>query len=357
MSRIWVLGNGQLGAMLKQAGNPLGLTVLPVDIDSTTPIDLEPEDRVTAEREQWPTTDITQQLANHPNFVNLPIFPTLADRQTQKTLIDSLKIATAPWCAVTTTTSEEELHQRFGANVLLKRRSGGYDGRGQHWLRMTDDSVIPEDWHNHAIAEQAIAFDEELSLVGARDQQGNLFYYPLTLNLNTQGILRATVAPVARLQPLQARAQKMLGALLSHLDYVGVMGMELFRCGDEILINELAPRVHNTGHWTQAGASINQFEYHIRAVAGLPLSPAWIKASSVMINIIGTELDPRWFSIPGAEVYWYRKSVRPGRKVGHINFAAQDTSQLVQSLQQLAAILDDEYQEPIAWAIGHLVKH
>ncbi len=354
MARIWVLGNGQLGAMLKQAANPLNLTVIPVDIDSTTTIDLAADDLVTAEREQWPETPITQQLANHPNFVNLSVFPTLADRKTQKELIDRLGLGTAPWQPVTQASSEASLHAELGDDVLLKRRSGGYDGRGQHWLRTRNPSTIPEGWADHAIAEQAIHFDEELSLVGTRDAQGNLFFFPLTLNLNTDGILRATVAPVARLKQWQNPAEQMLTSLLNELDYVGVMGMELFRRGDDILINELAPRVHNTGHWTQAGATINQFEYHMRAVAGLPLTQAWVKASSVMINLIGCEWNQDWLAVPGAEVYWYGKSVRPGRKVGHINLCCADTSSLINSLQQLAPMFDEDYQEPINWAIGNL---
>lgn len=355
MAHIWVLGNGQLGAMLKQAANPLGLTVQPVDIDSTTPIDLAADDLVTAEREQWPETDITRQLANHPNFVNLSVFPTLADRKTQKELIDRLGLVTAPWQAVTSDVTKADLHQQLGERVLLKRRSGGYDGRGQHWLTAQEPSVIPDGWAEHAIAEQAINFDEELSLVGVRDASGKMLFYPLTLNLNTNGILRATVAPLQRLQALQSRAENMLSALLNDLNYIGVMGMELFRCGDDLLINELAPRVHNTGHWTQAGASIDQFEYHMRAVAGLPLTPAWIKATSVMINLIGTPWDPRWLEIPGAEVYWYQKSPRPGRKLGHINLCCADHKAQESSLKQLADLLSDDYHQPINWAISRLL--
>lgn len=354
MARVWVLGNGQLGAMLKQAATPLGLTVVPVDIDSTTAIDLDPDDIVTAEREQWPETDITRQLANHPNFVNLAVFPTLADRLTQKQLIDRLNLATAPWQPVTTDTTASGLFQSLGPKVLLKRRSGGYDGRGQHWLHADQGSTIPSDWANQAIAEQAIPFDEELSLVGARDRSGNLYFYPLTLNLNTNGILRATVAPLSRLNALQSQAENMLTALLNDLNYVGVMGMELFRCGDDILINELAPRVHNTGHWTQAGASINQFEYHMRAVAGLPLTNAWVKANSVMINLIGSPWNPRWLKVPGVEVYWYQKSVRPGRKLGHINLCNPNKTELLSSLEQLATLLAEDYQEPIKWAMDQL---
>ncbi len=354
MTKIWVLGNGQLGAMLKQAGNPLGLDVQPVDITSDTPIALQPEDLVTAEREQWPSSPVTQALANHPNFANLPVFATLADRRQQKELLDALNIASAPWSPVSDGHTAQKLHDELGPRVLLKRRSGGYDGRGQHWLKQQEQSTVPEGWHNHAIAEQAIDFDEELSIIGVRNRQGQSYFYPLTLNLNTDGILRATVAPVARLNHLQAQAETMLGTVLNDLDYVGVMAMELFRQGDEIMVNELAPRVHNTGHWTQAGASINQFEYHLRAVADLPLTPAWVKAPSVMINLIGSDFNPQWLAIPGCEVYWYQKSVRPGRKVGHINLSCPNLAELKASLKLLAKSLSKEYQQPIQWCLNEL---
>lgn len=354
MAKIWVLGNGQLGAMLKHAATPLGLEVEPVDIESSETLHLGTDDLVTAEREQWPETAITNALASHPNFVNLPVFAQLANRQTQKQLIDSLGLSTAPWCPVEADTTSEQLYQRLGERVLLKRKSGGYDGRGQLWLRQKNQDTLPNDWLETSIAEQAIGFDEELSLVGARDRSGQLFFYPLTLNLNTNGILRATVSPVARISHLQSVAEDMLGQLLNSLNYVGVMGMELFRLGDQIMINELAPRVHNTGHWTQSGASVSQFEYHMRAVAGLPMSPAWIKGPSVMINLIGTEFNPDWLAIPGAELYWYQKSVRPGRKLGHINFTAAGAEPIKTALDQLANTLPEDYQEPIRWAAQQL---
>jgi 5-(carboxyamino)imidazole ribonucleotide synthase len=353
MAKIWILGNGQLGAMLKHAGLPLGLTVQPVDIDSSEPLTLAADDIVTAEREQWPQTPITDQLAQHANFVNLSTFATLADRKTQKQLLDRLDLATAPWRFVETATSADELHQQLGPNVLLKRRTGGYDGRGQFWLRGGQQQVPPE-WNNQAIAEQAIAFDEECSLVGVRNSAGQCYFYPLTLNLNTDGILRATVAPCPRLASMQSEAEAMLGALLNELNYVGVMGMELFRVGDQLMINELAPRVHNTGHWTQAGASVSQFEYHMRAVADLPIAPAVIKAPSVMINLIGVDYDPQWCAVPGAELFWYQKQVRPGRKVGHINFTDSDRERLSASLQQLAESLPSDYREPITWVLDNL---
>ena len=351
---IWVLGAGQLGAMLKHAGTPLALDVRPVDINESQAPDLQPGDLVTAEREQWPDTLVTQTLAQHPHFINKQVFGRLADRKTQKELIDSLGLATAPWRNVTGDINASELRNQLGDRVLLKRRTGGYDGKGQHWLRSEDDTV-PDDWQGHAIAEQAISFDEEMSLVGVRNHTGECVFYPLTLNLHLNGILYASIAPLARLQHLQAQAETMLGKLLNALDYVGIMAMETFRVGDQLLINELAPRVHNSGHWTQAGASISQFEYHLRAIAGLAIPAPVIIGHNVMINLIGIAYNNEWLNLPAAQLYWYGKEVRPGRKVGHINILSNDTSQVRQTLHHLGKLLPlPLYSEAIAWSLSAL---
>ncbi|MFP2769890.1 5-(carboxyamino)imidazole ribonucleotide synthase [Oceanisphaera sp. KMM 10153] len=354
MSRIWVLGAGQLGQMLKHAGMPLNLDVRPVDIESEETFPLQPHEQVTAEREQWPDTVATRQLAAHPAFVNLETFPILADRFTQKSLIDKLDLATAPWQLVETATSAEALHQKLGERVLLKRRTGGYDGRGQHWLREPGLDAIPDDWHEQAIAEQAIDFDEEMSVVGMRGADGRCFFYPLTLNLHVNGILLGSVAPLARLAHLQAEAEQMLGKLMNDLDYVGVMAMECFRVGEHLLINELAPRVHNSGHWTQAGANISQFEAHLRAVAKLPLVQPTVKNTSVMVNLVGTERNDAWLSVPGAELYWYGKEVRPGRKVGHINFCLDNHADTKTALDQLQPLLPVNYVQVLNWLRSQL---
>ena len=354
MSKIWVLGAGQLGAMLKHAATPLALDVEPVDIEDHHSLHLSEGDIITAEREQWPETDATSQLAAHPGFVNKNVFATLADRFTQKSLIDGLGLATAPWFDITDGSLETDLHAALGQRVLLKRRTGGYDGKGQHWLKQSEGSAIPADFRNQSIAEQAIAFDEEISLVGMRDHKGNSFFYPLTLNLHVNGILMASIANLSRLQPLQAEAEQMLGKLMDKLDYVGVMAMELFRTGNKLQINELAPRVHNSGHWTQAGSNISQFEAHMRAVAKLPISQPTVRGNSLMINLIGTDLNNDWLAVAGAELSWYDKVVRPGRKVGHINFCRDSQAELIESMQQLKSLLPDNYAEVIEWVTEEL---
>ena len=246
------------------------------------------------------------------------------------------------------------MHASYGQRVLLKQRSGGFDGRGQLWLKEDDQTPIPEGWHNKVIAEQAIGFDEEVSLVGVRNRAGECHFYPLALNLHQDGILAITLAPLARLLPLQNQAEAMLAKIMDELEYVGVMAMECFRVGDDLLINELAPRVHNSGHWTQAGASISQFEYHVRAIADLPLGPPVIKHESVMVNLIGIDYNHEWLAIPGAEVFWYGKQVRPARKVGHINFAMADRAQLLASLQCLKPMMGNWYAPALDWALQEL---
>ncbi|HMW50014.1 MAG TPA: 5-(carboxyamino)imidazole ribonucleotide synthase [Cellvibrionaceae bacterium] len=352
--RIWVLGAGQLGAMLKHAGMPLALEVCPVDIDDHTAPALAACDWVTAERELWPQTLATQTLAGHPNFVNKDVFGRLADRKTQKELIDSLNIKTAPWRLVAGDITAAQLRADLGEKVLLKRRTGGYDGRGQHWLKTPADAV-PDDWQGEAIAEQAILFDEEVSLVGVRNRQGECVFYPLTRNLHLNGILYASIAPLKRLQHLQHQAQTMLGKILTELNYVGVMAMEAFRVGDELLINELAPRVHNSGHWSQAGASISKFEYHLRAIANLATPAPQIVGQSVMINLIGTDHNPAWLALPCARTYWYGKEVKPGRKVGHINIVSDNARELIATLNGLLSALPAEYYgTAINWCLDEL---
>lgn len=354
MSVLWVLGAGQLGAMLKQAGTPLGIDVRPVDIESTETLPLKPTDAVTAEREEWPETVATKQLATHSNFVNLATFPQLADRLTQKQWIDRLELSTAPWFPVESDSSAQEAYQTLGERVLMKRRRGGYDGKGQYWLKQSEATQIPDDWKGYAIAEQAINFDEEVSLVGVRGKNGETHFYPLTLNLHINGILYASISPLDRLKPLQSKAESMLSKLMDALDYVGVMAMECFRIGDDLLINELAPRVHNSGHWTQAGASVCQFQNHVRAVTGLPLAAAEVKNQSMMINLIGVDLDYQWLSIKGLELYWYKKEVRPGRKVGHLNFCSGEIDVLQNALAEIT--LPQPYPEALAWLTKNLPK-
>ncbi|WP_440483588.1 5-(carboxyamino)imidazole ribonucleotide synthase [Serratia marcescens] len=344
------MGNGQLGRMLRQAGEPLGIAVYPVGIDAEPEAVPYQNSVITAEIERWPETALTRELATHSAFVNRDIFPRLADRLTQKQLLDQLGLATAPWQLLASAAEWPQVFASLGELAIVKRRVGGYDGRGQWRLRPGQEAELPADAYGECIVEQGINFSGEVSLVGARGHDGRSVFYPLTHNLHEDGILRTSVALPQPNPALQQQAEQMLAAILNELNYVGVMAMECFIVGDRLLINELAPRVHNSGHWTQNGASISQFELHLRAILGLPLPQPVVSTPSVMVNLIGTAVNEQWLSLPLVHLHWYEKEVRPGRKVGHLNLNDPSAAVLRQALQALAPLLPGEYQSGLAWA-------
>ncbi|AGE16935.1 5-(carboxyamino)imidazole ribonucleotide synthase [Serratia marcescens] len=350
MKPVCVLGNGQLGRMLRQAGEPLGIAVYPVGIDAEPEAVPYQNSVITAEIERWPETALTRELATHSAFVNRDIFPRLADRLTQKQLLDQLGLATAPWQLLASAAEWPQVFAALGELAIVKRRVGGYDGRGQWRLRPGQEAELPADAYGECIVEQGINFSGEVSLVGARGHDGRSVFYPLTHNLHEDGILRTSVALPQPNPALQQQAEQMLAAILNELNYVGVMAMECFIVGDRLLINELAPRVHNSGHWTQNGASISQFELHLRAILGLPLPQPVVSTPSVMVNLIGTAVNEQWLSLPLVHLHWYEKEVRPGRKVGHLNLNDPSAADLRQALQTLAPLLPGEYQSGLAWA-------
>ncbi|AIA49977.1 phosphoribosylaminoimidazole carboxylase ATPase subunit [Serratia sp. FS14] len=350
MKPVCVLGNGQLGRMLRQAGEPLGIAVYPIGIDAEPEAVPYQNSVITAEIERWPETALTRELATHSAFVNRDIFPRLADRLTQKQLLDQLGLATAPWQLLASAAEWPQVFASLGELAIVKRRVGGYDGRGQWRLRPGQEAELPADAYGECIVEQGINFSGEVSLVGARGHDGRSVFYPLTHNLHEDGILRTSVALPQPNPALQQQAEQMLAAILNELNYVGVMAMECFIVGDRLLINELAPRVHNSGHWTQNGASISQFELHLRAILRLPLPQPVVSTPSVMVNLIGTAVNEQWLSLPLVHLHWYEKEVRPGRKVGHLNLNDPSAADLRQALQALVPLLPGEYQSGLAWA-------
>lgn len=354
MKPVCVLGNGQLGRMLRQAGEPLGIAVYPVGLDAEPEAVPYQQSVITAEIERWPETALTRELAKHNAFVNREIFPRLADRLTQKQLLDQLGLATAPWQLLADAAEWPQVFSQLGELAIVKRRVGGYDGRGQWRLRSGEEKTLPQDCYGECIVEQGINFSGEVSLVGARGHDGNTVFYPLTHNLHQDGILRTSVALPQPDAALQQQAESMLSAILNELNYVGVMAMECFVVSEGLLINELAPRVHNSGHWTQNGASYSQFEMHLRAILGLPLPKPVVSTPSVMVNLIGTDVSEEWLSLPLVNLHWYEKDVRPGRKVGHLNLNDASASLLKDTLNALVPMLPAEYASGIEWAVEKL---
>jgi 5-(carboxyamino)imidazole ribonucleotide synthase len=224
------------------------------------------------------------------------------DRLREKELFRSLGIPTARFGSLAET----------GVPALVKTRRLGYDGKGQ---RRVDDYGTPLD--DGELAEELVAFDRELSIVGVRASDGEMRFWPVGENVHRDGILRVTRAPAD--DAPQADAESICAAVLEELDHVGVLAVELFDVGGRLLANELAPRVHNTAHWTIDGAETSQFENHLRAILGLPLGGTGARGACVMVNLIGdVPRRDEVLALPGARVHLYGKEPRAGRKVGHV---------------------------------------
>ncbi len=361
---IGVLGGGQLGRMLALAGYPLGLRFRfydPADEVCT-------DDLAGRVQSAWDNALALEQFATDVDvvtyeFENVPaetvrilesfgceILPppraleVSQDRVTEKQFCNDLDVATAPFAPVN---SEAELRaavERLKLPAVLKTRRGGYDGKGQIVLRAEADiaTAWTELGGQPLVLEGFVPFERELSIVAARDRAGRVVCYPLVQNIHRDGILRLTFAPAPEVTPvLQQSAEAAATRILDALDYVGVLAVELFEHEGQLLVNEMAPRVHNSGHWTIDGAVTSQFENHIRAVAGLPLGSTELRGVSLMVNIIGTLPNTAAVaSVPGAHVHLYDKAPRPARKIGHITLNAPDPATLAARLPELAAAVE-----------------
>jgi 5-(carboxyamino)imidazole ribonucleotide synthase len=308
-------------------------------------------DVATYEWENVPSVAATYLAGRLPFFPSVAALETAQDRLDEKTLFGSVGIETAPYRTVD---SREELHAAvaaIGLPAVLKTRRDGYDGKGQYVLREAADedkawaaigatpgSPVPG---AGLILEGFVAFERELSIIGVRGRRGDVRFYPLVENHHREGILRLTLAPAPDISPQRQReAEAMLLELMEELEYIGVLTIELFDHKGRFLANEIAPRVHNSGHWTMDGAVTSQFENHMRAIAGLPLGSTDTVGVSAMVNLIGAA--PRSedvLPIEGAHLHLYGKEPRPGRKLGHVNVIAQDRDALAQRLPQVQSLI------------------
>ncbi|MGH7249231.1 MAG: 5-(carboxyamino)imidazole ribonucleotide synthase, partial [Pseudomonadota bacterium] len=263
--------------------------------------------------------------ARVPVLPNPQVLATTQDRLAEKTFVGALGLRTAAFAAVAGPAELEGAIERIGRPAILKTRRFGYDGKGQATIRKGTDphAVWREVGGQPCILEAFVPFEQEVSVVAARGRDGVIECFDVIENEHRNHILKFSRVPAALSEAAAAEARRMAEAVAEKFGYIGVLAVEMFvlRGGHELLVNEIAPRVHNSGHWTLDGASVSQFEQHIRAVAGWPLAKAIRRGRVEMTNLIGSEVEGyrRWLSVPGAAVHLYGKSaVRPGRKMGHV---------------------------------------
>lgn len=358
-----ILGGGQLGQMLALSAIPLGVTVRSLDPVDGAPAHAvstltvgaldDPDalcttvtgaDVVTFEWEGVPAGPLRTLVADgctlRPPVDALEVSQ---DRVDEKTTFRRLGIPVADFAPVADATELVAAVAEVGTPAILKTRRGGYDGKGQAPVDEPADAPGAFDALRAGgglVLERRIPFDRELSIIAVRGVDGTVLTWPLVENEHRGGILRTTHAPATVTPALQATADAHVRAVLEHFDYVGVLTLELFQVGDELLANEMAPRVHNSGHWTIEGARTSQFENHVRAVLGWPLGPTDAPGPSVMINCIGTLPDPApVLAVPGAHLHRYGKAPRRGRKVGHVTVTGADPDELALRVAAVRGVL------------------
>jgi len=368
---IGILGGGQLGYMLALAGYPLGLHFRFLDPSPEAPvgriatrITANFTDRAALTKFAGGLALVTYEFENVPveaaRFLaeRVPVFPPPAaleaaqDRLKEKTLFQDLGIATTDFRAVASRQELDVAVKQIGLPAVLKTCRMGYDGKGQWILRTHEDvaSVLRElppetsrSSHKAAppafILERFVPFTRELSILAVRGRTGETAFYPLVENHHRDGILRLSLAPAPRLDPaLQRAAEDAARRVFESLQYVGVLAIEFFEHAGRLLANEMAPRVHNSGHWSIEGAVTSQFENHLRAVTGLPLGAPYALGCSAMLNLIGDVPDAaEVLGIRDAHLHLYGKAARAGRKLGHVTLRAASSEQLASRLAELPA--------------------
>ena len=367
---LGILGGGQLARMLALAAAPLGVKTLVVDsapdacaaqvapllaADWTDYAALEgfarQVDVVTFDFENVPA-ETAHWLAERAAVFPAPRALAVAqDRLAEKTLFRECGLDTPAFMAVDTRADLDRALATIGAPAILKTRRLGYDGKGQFRIRSLADAdaawaaLGAQALAHGLILEAFVPFDRELSVVAVRGREGDFRTWPLTQNWHTDGVLSLSLAPAPDVGELQARATALAHTLAERLSYVGVFALELFVKEGQLLGNEMAPRVHNSGHWTIEGALTSQFENHVRAVLGMPLGDTSARGLSAMFNWIG-ELPEPAPALRTVDVHWhdYGKEPRPGRKVGHATVCAPDARQMAERLTAVAEALGREPQ-------------
>lgn len=353
MRKIGIIGAGQLGRMLALSGYPLGLRFVFVDKSEEAPggqvgdIILGEFSDPAALRKLSDAADvITYDVENVPGdavreAVDKPFWPPVTalekgqDRLLEKTMFREQGIPTPPFQAVDTLDELKAAAADIGLPAVLKTRRLGYDGKGQRLLKTETDieTAFEAIGGVPLILEGFVDFEREVSIIGVRSTNGEVRCYPLSENTHRDGILRYSIAPYNDAK-LQEKAEAHVTRLLEHFEYAGVLTIEFFVKDGELMANEIAPRVHNSGHWTIEGAVTSQFENHVRAILGLPLGDTAARGPSAMINFIGEmpALEDV-LKIPGAHYHSYGKDPRPGRKLGHATLTRDTREELLEALK------------------------
>lgn len=379
---VLVMGAGQLARMMALAGAPLNISVLAYDVnsqrvmhpvtgqvfDDTLEQAVANADVVSSEFEHIPYPVQAVCEASGKFKPNSRAIKAGGDRRQEKALLDAAGVANAGYRIVQTETEFKAAINELGLPLVLKSALAGYDGKGQWRLKRFEDAqVIWQDIEafmagaDHTlpqaiVAEQFVRFDREVSLVGARNEHGDTVVYPLTENHHVNGVLAVSTALPSD-AALQQQAKQMFDAVANELNYVGVLALEFFQVGDKLLVNEIAPRVHNSGHWTQQGADTCQFENHLRAVCGLPLGSTALVRPTVMVNILGEDyVNPAVLSLPSCHLHWYGKGKRPGRKMGHINICGATPKELAARFSALSSLLPESSFPEVADMAKALVQ-
>lgn len=349
---VGIVGGGQLARMLALAGVPLGLRFVFLDpapdpccaaLGEHLAAPYEELDGlagragvVTYEFENVPDASIRDLATKIPVFPDATALAVSRDRLAEKTLFNELGIQTPRFSPVESPEDLERGVAEIGLPAVLKARTLGYDGKHQVVLHTPDDVAVARARCDGApmILEEFVPFDRELSVLAVRSRSKEVRFYPTAENIHREGILR-----VSRARPgdrLESQAQDYARRLLDHLDYTGVMALELFEVDGVLLANEMAPRVHNSGHWTIEGSETSQFENHLRAILGLPLGSTRPLGYSAMVNLIGEVPEPRTIlAVEGAHLHVYGKASSPGRKLGHVTVRARTQDELEQRLARV----------------------
>lgn len=357
--KIGIVGGGQLGRMLALAGHPLGMRFvfldpapdacaaalgehLCADYGDTQHLRMlaDEADVVTFEFENAPADGIAFLGQFVDVFPGAEALRTARDRWSEKRMFTELGVPTPPHANIESQADLDGAVARLGLPAVLKTRQLGYDGKGQKVLRTPADVVtaLAELGHVPCLLEAFVAFSGEVSLLAVRGRDGQTACYPLVHNTHRDGILR--LSQVSNDHPLQKVAEDYAGRVLDRLNYVGVLAFEFFEVEGGLQANEIAPRVHNSGHWTIEGAECSQFENHLRAIAGLPLGGTACVGASAMVNFIG-EVPPleALANVEGCHIHFYDKAPKPGRKVGHATVRAPDRQRLAERLRAVEALL------------------